>query len=362
MRRSQTLGFTLVELLVVIAIIGILVGLLLPAVQMAREAARRAECQNNLRQLGLGLTNFEIAKKRYPGIQNDFGANPAGKKVGSWAVSLLPYIEQQPLRDRWDASATNATWLSSAAPQSFNPASTGLNFTEFYPNIRTFICASDTGNDDAFEETAINSYVCNAGFAPLFTAGGATGPGLGYSGGYTAADSVKSQSASNGIFTNRAANTFGYVASPRRSNIKDGSSSTFAFAENMQASSWDYVTGLVGGGGTVDDSVRARLGMVWLYRLQNPSMTEAGRPTAEPVNPTNLINGNKDTAVVGDPNAARPSSGHPGIANYVMLDGSVASLNTEVDYHVYQALMTPNGQKSDQPIPNYVLKADDYQQ
>ena len=97
-------GFTLVELLVVIAIIGILVGLLLPAVQAAREAARRMQCGNNLKQMGLALHNYESGFKKLPPAA--YGANPLkGEPSGEdddgfgWMVSILPYIEQQSLYD-----------------------------------------------------------------------------------------------------------------------------------------------------------------------------------------------------------------------------------------------------------------------
>src|SRR5438876_1373568 len=88
-------GFTLVELLVVIAIIGVLVALLLPAVQAAREAARRAQCSNNLKQLSLALLNYETVHNTLP---------PAGidSNQMSWAVLLLPYFEQQALYDQFN--------------------------------------------------------------------------------------------------------------------------------------------------------------------------------------------------------------------------------------------------------------------
>ena len=82
-------GFTLVELLVVVAIIGTLIGLLLPAVQSAREAGRRLSCGNNLKQVGLGIGSYEVARKVYPSGRD--ARDPTGV---SWAFRLLPYVEQ----------------------------------------------------------------------------------------------------------------------------------------------------------------------------------------------------------------------------------------------------------------------------
>ena len=89
-------GFTLIELLVVIAIIGVLVGLLLPAVQQAREAARRVSCSNNFKQMGLALHNFENALRHYPPA---FEQDASGNTASDWGVSaqLLPFIEQAAL-------------------------------------------------------------------------------------------------------------------------------------------------------------------------------------------------------------------------------------------------------------------------
>jgi prepilin-type N-terminal cleavage/methylation domain-containing protein len=102
MSSQRTRGFTLVELLVVIAIVGTLIGLLLPAVQSAREAARRTTCQNNLLQLQKGLMNREAALQKFPGYLNNVGIPGTKRQVRtSWVVLLLPYIEQQPLWDAW---------------------------------------------------------------------------------------------------------------------------------------------------------------------------------------------------------------------------------------------------------------------
>src|SRR3981189_1467287 len=98
MSRSRS-AFTLIELVVVIAILAVLIALLLPAVQAAREAARRAQCVNNLKQIGLGLHNYESAPRVFP---PRYVANFDHKRVEpgpgwSWATMLLPFVEQAPL-------------------------------------------------------------------------------------------------------------------------------------------------------------------------------------------------------------------------------------------------------------------------
>lgn len=137
-------GFTLVELLVVIAIISILMGLLLPAVQTAREAARRSSCGNQLRQLGLALLNYESSRQRLPsGYQSHETSNgtvPPGVYIDSqtwdaangwgWTVPLLPYLEQTSLADQLDRNAplwadNNRPWIQQSLPLLLCPSSSG---------------------------------------------------------------------------------------------------------------------------------------------------------------------------------------------------------------------------------------------
>lgn len=169
-RRVAARGFTLVELLVVIAIIGVLMGLLLPAVQMAREAARRSACSNNLRQLGLAIVNYESARQKLPVNQ----VGPGGPKPGggfaagyySWLVPLLPYLEQSNVYDQMNRTVNNGDGnghrIGSAHPNAVAAAM----------SIGTFLCPSDTPGLNTVMGTSNpggSSYAANAGWPPYST-------------------------------------------------------------------------------------------------------------------------------------------------------------------------------------------------
>lgn len=168
-RRQRTLGFTLVELLVVIAIIGILVALLLPAVQSAREAARRMTCQNQLKQLSLAALNHESAQGGLPAISN-FGADgPVGGRFGngfvyrtnnsshpsagdlySMFVPMLPYMEEQSLYDRFDLTlgVDEQHGDSGLASDPVGPQTT---------QIATMLCPSDQSQGRFFQNSTLNN-------------------------------------------------------------------------------------------------------------------------------------------------------------------------------------------------------------
>jgi prepilin-type N-terminal cleavage/methylation domain-containing protein len=112
-RRTKCRGFTLIELLVVIAIIAVLIALLLPAVQQAREAARRTQCKNNLKQIGLALHNYADVFLRFPSAQGNQALNAGGGEQwghSQW-VALLPYVDQAPMYNRWNFSAADEGWV-----------------------------------------------------------------------------------------------------------------------------------------------------------------------------------------------------------------------------------------------------------
>lgn len=125
MRRRRPSGFTLIELLVVIAIIAVLIALLLPAVQQAREAARRSQCKNNLKQIGLGLHNYHETHGCFPyggsgDSDYDWGGGPStGQGIYNWRGHILPYIDQAPLYNKM-ASDMAAAGQPIALPQGTN--------------------------------------------------------------------------------------------------------------------------------------------------------------------------------------------------------------------------------------------------
>ncbi|MAT68671.1 MAG: hypothetical protein CMJ58_04035 [Planctomycetaceae bacterium] len=144
-------AFTLVELLVVIAIIGVLVALLLPAIQAAREASRRAQCQNNLKQIGLALQNIHDAEKALPqGVYGDPRKNATDNSQGlGWMTKILPYIEQRPIYDQIAA---------------FKPPGFAGSAWEFY---RPFEYAASLGQVIPGSDTIIEPFVCPSSALPL---------------------------------------------------------------------------------------------------------------------------------------------------------------------------------------------------
>ncbi len=181
-RSAKRPGFTLVELLVVIAIIGVLMGLLLPAVQMAREAARRASCQNNLRQLGLAAMNYESARQKFPPGYTQTRLNATGVVYSSGSSSgfqfqghsafyyLLPYIEMSNVYDNMDARIPLNNRVTD--PSLFRASTV----------IKMLLCPSDqlTGQSERHtngEYYGMTTYKLNGGTRPIF-ATSATNDGM----------------------------------------------------------------------------------------------------------------------------------------------------------------------------------------
>ncbi|MBM3999289.1 MAG: DUF1559 domain-containing protein [Planctomycetes bacterium] len=343
-------GFTLVELLVVISIIGTLVALLLPAVQAAREAARNTQCQNNLRQIGVAVKAFETSKRRYPGYRNPLQRGTQVVLQVSWTVEILSELGEQP---------TYESWVDPSGP---NPISSFIGIL-YCPSI---------GSPDT--NRALCSYQANAGMCiGDFSSNGAswTFPPPMNDASVPAAW-LSSLSAANGVFNDRVLTPNTGV---RAQDLSDGETNTLLFAENVVATDWDFVTYLQSSGNSSAHYLsRIGAGFVWLYTLGSAS-TPSNAPVPlffldqSPAYAEARINGsrryegrdNAQSVTFLQPSLARPSSRHPGTVNAVFADGGVRSLGERIDYHVYQALMTPRGSRSNAPYSQYVLRSRDYE-
>ncbi|HPZ83057.1 MAG TPA: DUF1559 domain-containing protein, partial [Thermogutta sp.] len=159
-------GFTLVELLVVIAIIGILIALLLPAVQAAREAARRSQCTNNLKQLGLALHNYHDIHKVFVALKaGTQGTDPwddGNNTQLCGLIPLLPFLEQRAL---WDQIVAGGTLNNGTRVNPFGPAAWRTDYPPFRQQTPALLCPSDPayGKQNPASEQAFNNYMFSVG-------------------------------------------------------------------------------------------------------------------------------------------------------------------------------------------------------
>jgi len=352
--RRKTSGFTLIELLVVIAIIGVLIALLLPAVQAAREAARRAQCTNNLKQLGIAVHNY-IDKYQVLPLQTMY---PASADVSwgwsyGWPLGLLPDIEQASMFNAFNFS----TGLFGNSPTP-NFASLG-NTTVAYLQIATLICPSDGSKRRPATPYGTTNYVGNMG-----------GPGV--------IAAMTGTIVPNGAFISGwgDANNFGPVGIE---SIRDGTSNTALFSERLTGINGSPAVRLdstdakraifnssVGGGwhsgvagaqqfvagcrslpGSTMSIKSDANGYVWCasypWHVAVNSYTHFGAPNSISCqNPSTEYFGNWLT-FVGPSHSAPPTSNHPGGVNIGFADGSVKFVKDTTNLANWWALGTRNG-------------------
>jgi prepilin-type N-terminal cleavage/methylation domain-containing protein len=311
-QRTQR-AFTVVELLVVIAIIGVLMALLLPAVQMAREAARRANCLSNLKQCGMAVKTWSTNHNGLLPPSRSFPQMPY-QKPANWGSNQSDYYGWvQPLLN--DLGSDAKTYIDTViSTQSGNgPVNLSSN-SVLYIKIPILICPSDVTDLNIKPRL---SYAVNGGCSNN-TSGGSYGFDW----------------PANGLFDDRLkgqSDTFKiYQSNSGDAARNDGDSNTIMFAENIDLVSWlsavnEYETAVL-----------------WQYG-------NGGAQSYAPAVGLNQDAGNDQGLAGLDINHARPSSQHPGGFCVTMADGSTKFLKESMPYYLYAQLMTSNGKRFSPP-------------
>jgi prepilin-type N-terminal cleavage/methylation domain-containing protein len=317
MRRHAKSAFTLVELLVVIAIIGILVGLLLPAVQAAREAARRMQCSNNLKQLGLSIHNYESSFKRLPSGNLGSANFTTGLSVHA---RVLPYIEQANLYQLVDYNVAHNHVANDAAR---------------LQSVPTFICPSDSYTGLATSLGGVNSYYANSGTNIL----AGSPPTL-------TSDPNYGMPACNGLFYRESAIKFGEVS--------DGLSNTFAFAEKIAGDGSNSIATPVSdtfrpgtNPANADEALRDCMAINPLD-ISKQGVSIVGAPWIQAYHSTTLyyhVLPPNTRSCMFPPGRIATTAGsrHTGGVNACVADGSVRFVSSNLELPVWRALGTRSG-------------------